>query len=264
MRRVLSSLLILAASAAAAEIPSGIARLEVLPGWQQQDGSRMTGLRITLAPGWKTYWRAPGDAGIPPSIDFGASDNVESARFHWPVPEVFDQAGMRSIGYHDQVVLPVEVRPAQAGADITFRGTLDIGVCEEICVPVRFEFAQPLSGAGRRDPAIIASLVNRPQTAQEAGVGQVACQIAPNDKGVTITASVDLPAQTGPEAVVIETADPLIWVSEPDTSRNGQRLTATVDLVHAGGSAIALDRSGIRITVLSAGRAVDIWGCPAG
>ena len=70
-------------------------------GWQMQNGHHMAGLSLQLAPDWKTYWRAPGEAGIPPLFDWSGSTNVQSVRVHWPSPVVFHLNGMQTIGYHD-------------------------------------------------------------------------------------------------------------------------------------------------------------------
>ncbi len=240
-----------------------IAQLEVLPGWRSADGTHMAGLKITLAPGWKTYWRAPGDAGIPPQIDFSGSDNIESARFLWPVPDVFDQGGMRSVGYADGVVVPIELTPDTSGP-IGLSGVMDIGVCEEICVPVRLPFELALPDVGKRDPQIVAALVNRPMTAAEASVTNATCAVQPTADGLTLTARVTMPQAGATEHVVVEAGDPQIWVSEPDVARAGAELTATVDMVHMTGNGFALDRSAVRITVLGSDHAVDIQGCAAG
>jgi len=235
--------------------------LTVLTGLQTSRGSVMAGLRIDMADGWKTYWRAPGDAGIPPQIKWADSTNVGSIAFHWPVPEVFEQDGMRSIGYHDTVTIPVEVFPNSAG-EIHLLGSINIGVCEEICVPVSLEFDKILPLDAPRDAAITAALLNRPLTASEASVGIVTCTIVQTSDGMQITTRTAL-AQQGPEAVVIETSDPYIWVSEPKVTRTATHITATSDLIHVDGTSFAVDRSGIRITVLGQGRAVDIQGCTA-
>ncbi len=262
MKTLALALSVLATSAAAQSL-DGVATLDVLPGWRAADGTHMAGLHITLAPGWKTYWRAPGDAGIPPQIDFSSSDNVASARFLWPVPEVFDQGGMRSIGYDGGVVIPVALTP-QAGGAMTLSGMLDIGVCEEICVPVQLPFSLTLPEAGARDPQIVASLVDRPLTASEAAVTGATCAVRPSADGLTVTATLTMPQAGRREEVVIEAGDARIWVSEPDVSRRGDQLTATVDMVHVAGGAFALDRSGVRVTVLGSDHAVDIQGCSAG
>ncbi len=262
MKRLMTALCLLAAPASAQTLDD-IVRLDVLPGWRTADGTHVAGLQITLAPGWKTYWRAPGDAGIPPQIDFAASNNVGSARFIWPVPEVFDQSGMRSIGYTDGVVVPVELTPNAQG-EMTLTGMLDIGVCEEICIPVRLPFDLTLPAQGQRDPVIVASLVNRPLTAAEASVTAATCAVSPNADGLTLTATLSMPQAGRIEEVVIEAGDPLVWVSEPDVARSGGQLTATVDMVHVSGGGFALDRSAVRVTVLGSDHAVDIQGCSAG
>lgn len=236
--------------------------LSVLPGWETKNGSHMAGLRIDLADGWKTYWRAPGDAGIPPTITWSGSKNIGSAAFHWPIPEVFDQSGMRSIGYHDSVTIPIEVFPT-ANGEMRLAGQIEIGVCDEICVPVTLDFDTLLPADGKRDAAIMAALLNRPLTAQEAGVGEVTCTIQPIEGGMRITTVAAL-TQNGAEAVVIETSNPYVWVSEPKVTRSATHITATSDLIHVDGDSFAVDRSGIRMTVLGTGRAVDIQGCTAG
>lgn len=241
-----------------------IASLEVLPGWQTDAGTYMAGLRIDLAPGWKTYWRAPGSAGIPPQFSWAGSTNITSSSVHWPVPEVFDQDGQRSIGYHDSVVIPIELQTSTTGAPVRMKGEINIGVCDEICVPVRLMFDAILPTDGSRNPAIIAALVNRPMTAAEANVGAVTCAITPISDGLQVTTSITVPNAGHEEVVIIEAGNPQVWVSEPTVNRTGTTLIATADMVHVSGNAFALDRSAVRITVLGSDQAIDIQGCSAG
>ncbi len=241
-----------------------LATIEVLPGWRTDAGEHIAGLRITLEPGWKTYWRAPGDGGIPPQFSFQGSDNITGVAPHWPVPEVFRQNGLNSIGYHDSVVFPLTVFSENPGADMRISGDLQIGICEEICIPVTLSFDALLPPEGARDAAITAALINRPQTQAEANVGAVTCVINPIDDGLSVTAAINLPSIGTDEFVVIEAGDANVWVSEADIARTGNNLNATVDMVHSSGNAFALDRSKVRITVLSDGQAIDIQGCSAG
>ena len=263
MRAVLALCLACLAPPAAAQVPGDAVRLDVLPGGQTEGGEQMAGLAFTLAPGWKTYWRAPGDAGIPPQIEIGG-ENIAATRLHWPVPVVFDQNGMRSIGYHDRVVLPIAVTPARPGEAMRLTGRVEMGVCEEICVPVSLTFDAMLDPAGRRGPAIVAALVNRPLTEGEAGVTRATCTLTPTEKGMAITATLSVPSAGGTEAIAIETADPRVWVSEPAAQRQGGTLTAVAEMRHDAGGGFAVDRSGIRITVLGRNHAVDVRGCDAG
>ena len=253
--------LCLSGGSASAQTLEQVARLEIIPGWQTQSGTHMAGLRVTLRPGWKTYWRAPGDAGIPPQFSWAGSENIAAARLHWPTPEVLDQNDTQTIGYRDSLVLPIELSPNQLGAPITLAGEVLLGVCEDICMPVTLSFAATLPVGGERDSAITAALLNQPMSADAAGVTAVTCRVSPSAKGLEVTATVIMPDAGGDEAVVIETPNPEIWVSPSDVQRQGNQLQATVDMVHVTSSSFALDRSDLTITVLGTDHAVNIQGC---
>ncbi|WP_373355053.1 protein-disulfide reductase DsbD domain-containing protein [Pseudoroseicyclus sp. CXY001] len=253
--------LCLAAPAAQAWDLDDAVSLTVLPGWRQADGTHMAAIRLSLAPGWKTYWRAPGDAGIPPEFHFAGSGNLAAIRPHWPVPEIFEQGGMRSIGYHGELVLPIELQP-RGGGDIVLSGEIELGICEEICVPVRLPIEALLPAVGSRDGAIIGALVDAPMSAAAAGVGGVSCTLRPGAEGMEITAELTM-APLGPgEAAVIE-AGPGIWVSEPELTRSGDRLRMTAHLVDIAGRQVAVDRGALRLTLFGGGRAAEVQGCPA-
>ncbi|WP_341368161.1 protein-disulfide reductase DsbD domain-containing protein [Yoonia sp. BS5-3] len=261
---IMSALLMAFPAFVSAQPLDELARVEVVPGWRTGEGQHMAGLRVTLEPGWKTYWRAPGDGGIPPQFSFQGSDNIAAVAPHWPVPQVFRQNGLSSIGYHDSVVFPLTVYGEDPDAQMRIAGSLFIGVCEEICIPVNLSFDALLPIEGERDPAITAALVNRPLTAEEANVGSVTCAVEPISDGLSVTATIDAPQIDAQEFVVVEAGDANVWVSEADTSRDGNMLSATVDMVHDSGTAFALDRSQLRITVLGGNQAIDIQGCSAG
>lgn len=245
----------------AEDMPATLVELEILPGWELDNGNLIVGFHFALAPGWKTYWRAPGDGGIPPLFAWSGSKNVEGIRFHWPVPEVFDLSGMRSVGYSGEVVLPIEIIRTSSGQDTVLAGQIEIGVCEYVCVPVQLTFAAEIAADGPRDPDIVAALIDRPMTAREAGVSTVHCEMTPTTRGLAITATLGLPAIGPNEEVVIETGDPAIWVSEPEVQRTGDSLMARAEMIHADGDGLVIDRSSMRFTVLADGRAVDILGC---
>lgn len=256
----------LAAPLSAQSIGAGpdIIDAEVLPGWKEPGMEHIAGLRLTLAPGWKTYWRAPGDAGIPPQFDWSASSNVADVRPHWPVPAIFNQNGMRSIGYEEEVVIPLHITRNTIGEPIRLNAEVSIGVCEEICIPATVRFNAMLPGLGAADADISEAMADRPMTEDEAGVRDVVCSIEPISDGLALTVLVTMPALAAGEESAIETADPTVWVAEPAMSRDGDVLTAKTELVRYDGVPFALDRSGVRMTIFGAGRAVDIQGCRAG
>lgn len=245
----------------AAQSIDDIVRVEVRSGWLTDSGSRMTALHLTLAPGWKTYWRVPGDSGIPPAFDFAGSENLARVALHWPRPSVYDSDGLETVGYAGELVLPVEVWPAVAGDAVTLQGQASIGVCRDVCLPVTLAFAAALpQDRGARDPAIRAALDTVPGLAR---TGAARCAVAPIADGLRLDLTLDVPAQGGEEHVFVETGRADLWTSPAVVVRDGERLTAALELVPPEARPFALDRGALRITVLGATRALEITGCQA-
>jgi len=105
------------------------------------------GVEIRLDPGWKTYWRYPGDSGVPPTFDFAGSENVKLTTVQWPAPEQFsDGAGGHSIGYAGDVILPLKVMPADPSQPSTLHVKLNYAVCGTLCVPAQATLQLALTG----------------------------------------------------------------------------------------------------------------------
>lgn len=265
MIRALALLALLAPAAHA----QGLTQADVLqgqfrPGWQQDNGTHMAAVHLRLAPEWKTYWRSPGDAGIPPSFDWTGSENVRAVHFHWPAPRVFHLNGMQSVGYDQELVLPIEVVAKDPARPVRLRAEMELGVCRDICMPAALSLAADLLPPGGPDAVITAALRARPATAAEAGVLRVSCAVEPIQDGLRVTARMDLPPLGRGEVVVMEPGEPGIWVSEAEVRRDGQTLTAVAEMVPPSAGPFSLTRDRVTLTVIGpAGRAVEIRGCPA-
>ncbi|MCU0907548.1 MAG: hypothetical protein MUF73_08905 [Rhodobacteraceae bacterium] len=252
-----------AQGAGAMPLPGEAGMVALVPGWQEPHGAHVAGLALSLAPGWKTYWRVPGEAGIPPEFDWSGSRNVVRVIVHWPRPVAFDQAGMTSLGYGGEVVLPLEVVASDPDAPVQLAGTVRLGVCRDICIPVTAdlaaELASDLQARGQAVPHIRAALGRVPEPI----AGRATCRVDPIADGVRLTARLPV-GRSGVDAVAVEAADPSVWVSQADLAADGGGLTATVDLVAPSGAPFALDRSALRFTVVSGGWAGEMTGCTAG
>src|SRR5471032_2680596 len=125
------------------------------------------GIALQLQPGWKTYWRTPGDSGVPPRFDFSKSENVEAVTVMWPAPLKFDDgAGGISLGYHDQPVLPLRIVPKNVDKPVTLRAEINYAVCEKICIPVEASAELPFNSvASTEDSALFAALDTVPKPA---------------------------------------------------------------------------------------------------
>lgn len=265
MKQFLSLLIacIVLGSASPAVAAEDSAEFQLLSGWTEADGTRIAALEVVLKNGWKTYWRAPGDAGVPPVFDWSASRNVKNVAVRWPQPVVFHQAGMRTIGYKDRLILPLVITPKNKSKAAKLKGAIDIGICKDICVPVQINLEQLLapSGVHNRDD-IVAALATQPVSAKSAGVKALSCDMRPSaEDGVTLKVTMQLASLGGREDAAIETGDPMVWATEPKVVRSGSKITLETQLVHALGGSFALNRSGLRITLLGRKRAVDIQGC---
>ncbi len=128
--------------------------------------ARGAGLEIALSPGAITYWRDPGEAGVPPTFSFSGSDNLAKAEVDFPAPErIPEPDGSIAFGYRQSVILPIRVTPADPAKPVRLEAQVDYAVCEKLCLPAKAKaeltlggkdaspFAKALAEARERVPA---------------------------------------------------------------------------------------------------------------
>ena len=131
------------------------AEVRILDGGLLEDGeTRLAGLEILLDPGWKTYWRNPGDSGIPPTLDFTGSDNLGTVAIEYPAPELFWDGYAWSLGYSDAVVFPLIVSAADPAKPVELKIAMQYGVCKDVCIPAEAAAAMMLDGSKARRSGI--------------------------------------------------------------------------------------------------------------
>ena len=164
----------------------------------KQDGATIhrAGVEIRLAPNWKTYWRYPGDSGIPPRFDFSKSRNVKSLTVRWPAPQrLADESGV-SIGYKHDVMFPLEVMPQDAAKPVVLALAIDYAVCEKVCVPADGKAELMLPGKpGEQDSKLRRSEALVPKAAALGEDGTPSIR-AVKREGSRILADVAAPAGT--------------------------------------------------------------------
>ncbi|MEG6508753.1 protein-disulfide reductase DsbD domain-containing protein [Methyloligella sp. 2.7D] len=102
------------------------------------------GIQIRLDPGWKTYWRNPGDSGVPPYFDWSGSSNLKSVDVLYPAPGNFEEAGGISYGYKNEVVFPLRVTPKDPSEPVDLKLQMEYGLCKDICIPNQAELSMAL------------------------------------------------------------------------------------------------------------------------
>jgi DsbC/DsbD-like thiol-disulfide interchange protein len=112
------------------------ARVRLLAGGREESGAaRLAGIAFELDAGFKTYWRTPGESGLPPTFDWAGSENLASAEVLWPAPTRVEDVGGVAYVYKERVVLPVRVTPRDPASPTQLQLKLDYGICKDICIP---------------------------------------------------------------------------------------------------------------------------------
>lgn len=130
----------------------------------QEGGVWQAGILVELEPEWKTYWRMPGDSGIPPQFDWAGSENSASIEVGFPVPRRFNDAAGETIGYHDQVVFPVFVKPEKLDAAVSLQLNMFFAVCKDVCIPAKAK-AEAALNASAANPLLNEWLKRLPRLA---------------------------------------------------------------------------------------------------
>lgn len=130
------------------------------------------GIEVRLAPGWKTYWRYPGDAGVPPTFDFTGSENAKTITVLWPAPQRFSTDGISYLGYKDHVILPLRIVPNDENKRVTVRLKLDYGICEKLCILAESKLELPVSGDATSHEVALAAAEARVAKPVEIGQGK--------------------------------------------------------------------------------------------
>jgi suppressor for copper-sensitivity B len=188
------------------------------------------GIEVKLDDGWKTYWRSPGDAGLPPVLDWAGSANFATATLLYPKPERLTLLGIQTFGYKHDVIFPVDVKPAKPGDALALKLKLDILVCAKLCIPKTFALALTVP-AGPAMPDAEAQTLAKARAAVPGGERTVGLALESveevSDKGVP---ALEVKA-TAEEAFrtpdVIAEVDPAVALGQPRVTLDGDGRGAT-------------------------------------
>src|SRR5437588_1132985 len=219
------------------------ARVRLVAGAPADKSARsyLAGVEITLAEGWKTYWRTPGDAGVPPYFDWTGSTNVAKIEVRYPAPSRLDEPAALTIGYKNSVIFPVEVTPRDAMRPVDLELSAQFGICREICIPADTAISLTLVPSqleGEASPALLAALerVPRPQQSRRAGDPELV-RVTPSlgDAAPHLTIEARFPIGD-PSADVFVEAPEGLYVPQPKRLPDGAdgTLRFRIDLVRSG------------------------------
>ena len=270
------------ASIAASLLHDGPAvRVELLDGWQDDENRYIAGLRLSLDEGWWTYWRSPGQFGLPPHLEIDPEGDVDSVRIHFPAPSLQIKDDILTIGYSESVVLPVELftrkrLPKTKGA---LSGTLHFGICKRACIPVSIAIKADLKeakGDSADRTAIRESLANRPGRTVDAlehcriesitnGQFHFSAEIA---RPELVSSLLSMSEDSGPDSVRTIIAVPeledfdLVYVASAISGTASTGVHAMSSFEYFGEEPIAsADLSAMQLTLVSPKAAKEFFGC---
>ena len=111
-------------------------KLRLISPYSQNSSKNITiGLEYQMQPGWKTYWKSPGDGGFAQNISWENSSNISDVKILWPTPIKFEILGLTSLGYQDNVTFPLEIEIENEFQDINLDLHVNYLICKEICIP---------------------------------------------------------------------------------------------------------------------------------
>lgn len=220
----------------------------------------MAGIQLQMAPGWKTYWRVPGDAGLPPSFGWSKSVNLATARVLWPSPERFTDPAGTSIGYHDEVVFPVAVKPSNASKPVTLALDFDFAVCKDICAPANVKLTLEMApdgmggaGAGALVKKYL-KLVPQKAVAGSDGPSVTAVSVQLSDPDPHITVDAKFPSGAKHTDLFVEgPPDVFVPLAEPVGQQPDGGVRYKIDL-RKGGDPADLKGKTLTITLVSPGQ----------
>ena len=168
------------------------------------------GIAIQLQAGWKTYWRTPGNSGVPPRFDFSKSENIEAVTVLWPAPTKFDDgAGGHSLGYHDQVVLPLRIVAKNTDKPVTLRAVVNYAVCDKLCIPVEADVELAITSvASTEDSALFAALDTVPKPANVGDPNPLTIRDVKRDGKSAVLVDVVAPSEAGNVSLFVEGPTP--------------------------------------------------------
>jgi DsbC/DsbD-like thiol-disulfide interchange protein len=181
------------------------------------NGMTLAGFELDMPQTTKTYWRVPGEAGIPTQFDFTGSVGLGDPAVGWPYPEIDRSQGYLDYVYHGHVVLPIEL--TAVGDAATLNAAITLGVCSDVCVPAQAKFSLPLSFA-------------QPDAGQSIRLSQAEAQAPiawdrPGDPVGVVTATADGISVVNPdpaieqETLIADVGDPAILFETPQKSPDG-------------------------------------------
>jgi suppressor for copper-sensitivity B len=227
------------------------------------------GIEVRLDDGWKTYWRSPGDAGIPPHVEWENSGNLATAAFQWPAPVRFNYYDLETFGYEKQVVFPVNAQLRNVGEAVSLHARVDLLICDDVCIPHTFNATLDLP-AGPANPSEFANMIDRfqnqvPGDGSRAGLVFEGADVSGTNVNPLIRTvfRADTPFQT-PDLLIEGSGDAVFSKPEFEFLEDGRVVLASVTAedIFGEGDPVDLESDPLIFTLIDGARSIEASAMP--
>jgi len=225
------------------------------------------GIEVRLDPGWKTYWRTPGEVGLAPVFDWSGSMNVKKARLQWPAPSRFAAFDIDNYGYENSITFPVDIKPQETGKPVSLSLKLDLLICNKICIPESHRLSLTIpAGAAKVSAdqgALAAAMQKIPAIGDEGGFSIQNIWLETGDDGkIYFHVNAGAPAPFGADADMFVEHSSFISIGKPAFSYDSAQQRLHIQAPVRSSETLEtlqkiLGQGRITLTVVDQGRAFE-------
>ena len=240
----------------------GLKSVDIIRGWRQSDDIHIAAINIKLEDGWKTYWRVPGIGGIAPILNWDKSKNIKNISQIWPTPNIYYEYGLQTIGYKDELLLPLQIQPIEKKQPIHLSITIDFGICSDVCVPIQTSVEERLperTSIGKKN--ILDTLEKVILSGNKSPFKIVKCNIVPIKDGFEVNAFFEGLASFDKDTlgVVEYPVKQSGWINQKASLISSNQLS--VHAIVYNKSIHFIDRSDLTLTIFTKNKAFEFDGC---
>ena len=240
----------------------GLKSVDIIRGWRQSDDIHIAAINIKLEDGWKTYWRVPGIGGIAPILNWDKSKNIKNISQIWPTPNIYNEYGLQTIGYKDELLLPLQIQPIDKKQPIHLSITIDFGICSDVCVPIQTSVEERLperTSIGKKN--ILDTLEKAILSGNKSPFKIVKCNIVPIKDGFEVNAFFEGLASFDKDTlgVVEYPVKQNGWINQKASLISSNQLS--VHAIVYNKSIHFIDRSDLTLTIFTKNKAFEFDGC---
>lgn len=240
----------------------GLKSVDIIRGWRQSDDIHIAAINIKLEDGWKTYWRVPGIGGIAPILNWEKSKNIKNISQIWPTPNIYNEYGLQTIGYKNELLLPLQIQPIDKKQPIHLSITIDFGICSDVCVPIQTAVEERLperTSIGKKN--ILDTLEKAILSGNKSPFKIVKCNIVPIKDGFEVNAFFEGLASFDKDTlgVVEYPVKQNGWINQKASLISSNQLS--VHAIVYNKSIHFIDRSDLTLTIFTKNKAFEFDGC---